>query len=84
MYTIHPPPLPSCTWDVLTHSFVGGGKTVLLVLSLIGFVFFDMVYVSAVMNYAAQSEMNISLLRAITQLVEAKEYNEIDNAIKVE
>ena len=42
-----------------------------------------MVYVSAVMNYAAQSEMNISLLHAITQLVEAKEYNEIDNAIKV-
>ena len=42
-----------------------------------------MVYVSAVMNYAAQSEMNIYLLRAIRHLVETKEYTEIDNAIKV-
>jgi len=61
----------------------GGVKKFLIAISLIGFVAFDMVYVSAVMNYAAQSEMNIYLLRAIRQLVETKEYTEIDNAIKV-
>jgi len=59
-----------------------GVKIFLLIISMIGFVAFDMVYVSAVMNYAAQSEMNIYLLRAIRQLVETKEYTEIDNAIK--
>ena len=42
-----------------------------------------MVYVSAVMNYAAQSEMNIYLLRAIRSLVMTKGYSELDAAIKV-
>ena len=42
-----------------------------------------MIYVGAVFNYAAQSEMNIYLLRAIRRLVIQKEYEEIDVAIKV-
>ena len=47
---------------------------VLLILDLIGFLFFDLVYVAAVMNYAAQSEMNIYLLTAIRKLVQDKGY----------
>lgn len=58
---------------------------VLLIIDLIGFLFFDLVYVAAVMNYAAQSEMNISLLTAITSLVQNKGYGEngLDASIKV-
>ena len=72
------PPSPS-----LPYSFHDAGKIVLLVLSLIGFIFFDTVYVGAVFNYAAQSEMNIYLLRAVRRLVIQKEYVEMDAAIKV-
>ena len=42
-----------------------------------------MLYVSAVMNHAAQSEMNIYLLRAIESLVKTKQYESLDTAIKV-
>ena len=42
-----------------------------------------MVYVTAVMNYAAQSEMLIYLLRSVRGLVVQKEYKEMDEAIKV-
>ena len=59
------------------------GKIVLVVFAIIGFLFFDTVYVSAVMNYAAQSEMNIYLLRAVRKLVVQKEYTDMDTAIKV-
>ncbi len=51
--------------------------------SLVGFVFFDLVYVGAVINYAAQSEMNIYLLRAIRRMVVQKFYEDIDAGIKV-
>ena len=66
-----------------SNSFRDGGKIVLLILALIGFLFFDTVYMAAVFNYAAQSEMNIYLLRAIRRLVIEKEYEDIDSAIKV-
>ena len=65
------------------HSFKDGGKLVLIILSLIGFFTFDMVYVTAVMNYAAQSEMLVYLLRSVRGLVEQKGYEDIDGAIKV-
>lgn len=42
-----------------------------------------MVYVTAVMNYAAQSEMLIYLLRSVRGLIEQKGYEGIDAAIKV-
>ena len=42
-----------------------------------------MVYVTAVMNYAAQSEMLIYLLRSVRGLVEQKAYTEMDGAVKV-
>ena len=63
----------------------GDWKIVLIILDLIGFLFFDMVYVAAVMNYAAQSEMNIYLLSAIRKLVQDKSYGEagLDGSIKV-
>ncbi len=65
------------------HRFNGAGKDTLLVFSLGGFVFFDLVYVGAVINYAAQSEMNIYLLRAIRRMVVQKFYEDIDAGIKV-
>ena len=56
-----------------------------MIIDLIGFLFFDMVYVAAVMNYAAQSEMNIYLLSAIKTLVQDKGYEGtgLDASIKV-
>ena len=65
--------------------FEGAGKNALVVLDLIGFVSFDIVYVAAVMNYAAQSEMNIFLLRAVRKIVEDKRYGntQLDSSIKV-
>ena len=69
--------------SLLPSSFHSHGKIVLLVLSLIGFIFFDTIYVGAVFNYAAQSEMNIYLLRAIRRLITQKEYEDMDGAIKV-
>ena len=45
--------------------------------------FFDGVYVAAVMNYAIQSELNIALLRSVCMKVKNKGYNDFDAAIKV-
>lgn len=61
----------------------GSAKTVLVVISLLGFISFDVVYVAAVMNYAAQSEMNIKLIYAIISLIKQKRHQELDAAIKV-
>lgn len=66
-----------------SFSFRGGGKLILIIFSLIGFFTFDLVYVTAVMNYAAQSEMLIYLLRSVRGLVEQKGYEGIDAAMKV-
>ena len=35
------------------------------------------------MNYAAQSEMLVYLLKSVRGLVEQKQYNDVDEAIKV-
>ena len=50
---------------------------------LFGFIFFDAVYIVAVMNYAIQSELNIYLLHALRIKVERREHKTIDAAIKV-
>ena len=63
--------------------FEDGGKLILVIISLIGFFTFDMVYVAAVMNYAAQSEMLVYLLKSVRGLVEQKGYEDVDSAIKV-
>ena len=61
----------------------GSARLVLVFVSLVGFVVFDMVYVVAVLNYAAQSEMNIKLLHAIKAMAEQKLYPELEATIKV-
>ena len=60
----------------------GEEKKILIIVSIIGFVFHDGVYVAAVVNYAIQSELNISLLRYICMKVK-KRYDMFDAAIKV-
>ena len=56
----------------------------LTIFSHIGFIFFDVVYVAAVMNYVAQSEMNIYLLCAIKSFVlDNKYHNNMKEAMKV-
>ena len=62
---------------------MGAEKDVTLIVSLIGFLLFDMVYVAAVMNYAIQSELNISLLHSVRSKVKNKDYQTTDIAIKV-
>lgn len=59
------------------------GKVLLVVISLIGFVVFDVVYVMAVFNYGAQCEVNIKMLYSIQTMVEQKLYPDIDATIKV-
>ena len=58
-------------------------KIALLVYSILGFMFFDAVYVAAVVNYAVQSEMNIYLLQSIKIRVLSRKYETTDEAIKV-
>ena len=62
---------------------MGAEKDTLLIISLIGFLLFDMVYVAAVMNYAIQSELNISLLYSVFSKVKQRKYQTTDLAIKV-
>ena len=61
----------------------GAAKDVLLIITLFRFVFLDGVYTSAVINYAIQSELNISLLRAVCMKVMNKGYSNFDAAIQV-
>ena len=61
----------------------GTEKNILLVISLIGFIFYDGIYIAAVMNYAIQSEFNISLLSSLRMKVKNKKYDNFDTAIKV-
>lgn len=69
-------------WSVVNR-FSGGGKLVLVIFSLFGFVFFDAVYIMAIINYAIQSELNIYLLHALRIKVERREHKSLDAAIKV-
>ena len=67
----------------ITCRFTGAGKLTLVIFSLFGFIFFDAVYIMAIMNYAIQSELNIYLLHALRIKVERREHKSIDAAIKV-
>lgn len=67
----------------ITYRFTGAGKLTLVIFSLFGFIFFDAVYIMAIMNYAIQSELNIYLLHALRIKVERREHKSIDAAIKV-
>ena len=52
---------------------------------IFGFLFFDLVYLAAVVNYSIQSEFNIKYIKAVTEMVAAKnqKYSSLDIAIKV-
>lgn len=52
--------------------------------SIFGFIFFDTVYIAAVVNYAAQCEMNIYLLQSIKIRILSRKYSTTDEAIKVD
>ena len=65
------------------YRFTGAAKLALVIFSLFGFIFFDAVYIVAVMNYTIQSELNIYLLHALRIKVEQHENKTIDAAIKV-
>ena len=56
-----------------------------MIFSVIGFSAFDIVYIAAVINYAAQSEMMIDLLNALKMLVERSfvDGNKITDAMTV-
>ena len=56
---------------------------ILVVFSLVGFLFFDMVYVATAMNYAVQSELLVWLVSSITSLLRNHQYHNVDAAIKV-
>ena len=71
-----PPPPPSLR-------FYEAEKVVLVVFSLVGFLFFDMVYVATAMNHAVQSELLVWLVSSITTLIKNNQYHNIDAAIKV-
>ena len=68
---------------IIAYRFTGAGKLILVIFSLFGFIFFDAVYIMAIMNYAIQSELNIYLLHALCIKVERREHKTIDAAIKV-
>lgn len=70
------------SWPNDGPQFTGGGKLTLVIFSLFGFIFFDAVYIMAIMNYAIQSELNIYLLHALRIKVERREHKSIDAAIK--
>lgn len=57
-------------------------KNILVFISFVGFVFFDMVYSAAIINHAAQCELNIYFLQAVRLKVEERKYSRIDDAIK--
>ena len=63
--------------------FSGRKKIALIVTSLVGFIFFDIVYMATTLNYTVQSEMIIWLLKAVTSLLYKNDYVNIDAAIKV-
>lgn len=52
---------------------------------IVGFLFFDLVYLAAVVNYSIQSAFNIKYIRAVTEMIAGKnqKYSNLDIAIKV-
>ena len=66
-----------------THtSFYEGEKIVLVIFSLVGFLFFDMVYMATAMNHAVQSELLVWLISSIRTLLLQNHYHNTDAAIK--
>ena len=55
----------------------------MIALSILGFMFLDLVYVASIINYAIQSELNVYLLKAISRSVKNKIYSDLDESYKV-
>jgi hypothetical protein len=68
------------SWN--TQFFFEEEKVILVVFSLVGFLFFDMVYMAATMNYVVQSELLVWLVSSVTTLLYKNEYPNIDAGIK--
>ena len=69
--------------EVLIGRIAGSAKQALIVLSVIGFIFLDIIYTASIINYAIQSELNLYLLSAISKSVDNKKYNNLDEGCKV-
>ena len=57
-------------------------RIVLVAISLLGFIVFDVAYIAVVINYSMQCQLMIYYLQSICTRIQAKEW-EIDEAIKV-
>ena len=72
-----------CLSLVLIGRIEESQKRTLIVFSIIGFFFLDMVYTASIINYAIQSELNVYLLKAISKSVDNKMYNNLEECYKV-
>lgn len=61
----------------------GPSKVIMLILALLGFIVFDLVYITALMNYAAQSELIISFIKVVHTCILQRKYDTFDEALKV-
>lgn len=57
-------------------------KIILIAISLIGFIVFDIAYTAVVINYSMQCQLMVYYLQSICTRMVAKEW-EIDDAIRV-
>ena len=69
-------------FENILHRISGGGKCVLVIISLLGFIFFDSVYIMAIVNYCVQSELIIYALYGLSVKIVQNEVT-IDGAIQV-
>jgi hypothetical protein len=69
----------------MNYRICGPGKIIMLILALLGFIVFDLVYITALINYAAQSELIISFIKVVhTCILQRKwRYDTFDEALKV-
>ena len=68
---------------VLIRRITGSTKHGLIMGSVIGFIFLDLVYAASIINYVIQSELNVYLLKAISRLADNKMYGNLDEVYKV-
>ena len=69
--------------EVLIGRIAGSTKQAFIVLSVVGFIFLDIIYTASIINYAIQSELNLYLLKAISKSVDNKIYSNLDEGYKV-
>ena len=55
----------------------------MLILALLGFIVFDLVYITALINYAAQSELIISFIKVVRICILQRRYHTFDEALNV-